>query len=371
MQPDQLQSSGISRRGFLRTALFGGTGLALAACGAELDAATPAITPTPGPTATPVPSGPKAIAGDVLDYGFDSSSWPGDFGWVTLRLHEARYDGQPVYYIRTDASDEAFARQEGLVWMPLLVAGKEAEFENKLYVFSDGRPPVMRSIPGQEPYLSLFEIVRVLGGENLELTSLSQLQAAGESGSIALEATGLFVNYPVLKWPGGELPVDQARDSYLGTGQLLEPMDLDAMRVTIKLHEGFPSSWYIVTHTSAIDRAADMHIAPAASSWNTTQYNAADELFVFANGIPGSGVLGYQPAVFGSSVASRVSSPFWNHFTVRWKFEEHARVLTNSGDVYQAIERGELIKFNGLPETHPNGFVVNCPVVVLADNRLS
>jgi hypothetical protein len=67
-------------------------------------------------------------------------------------------------------------------------------------------------------------------------------------------------------------------------------------------------------------------------------------------------------------VDSLVSSPFWNHFTVRWQYEENSRLLRSSGEVYDVIERGELEKLNGLPETHPNGFVVNCPIVVLADN---
>jgi hypothetical protein len=89
---------------------------------------------------------------------------------------------------------------------------------------------------------------------------------------------------------------------------------------------------------------------------------------VFANGLPGSGVLGYQPAVFGSTVDSRIWSPFWDHFTVEWLYEDRVRVLHNSFEVYDAIEHGELMKYNGLPNTHPDGFVVNCPIPVLADN---
>lgn len=356
------------RRDFLRSALVGGAGLALAGCNPGRPRSQPPITPTPDKTPTSYPQGAHAIASDVLDFQLNSEDWPGNFGWVEFRLHEAVHEGQPVHYIRTDASDETFARENGLVWMPLLVAGKEAEFENKLYMFEDGRPPVMRSVPGQEPFLSLFEIIRVSGGENLDLQSVGGIQAARQAGEISLRGSEIYVNYPVVKWPGGELPVDRELDSYIGTGQLLEPVDVEGRTVTMKLHEGYPGSRYILTDTSAIDRVKEMHIAPAASSWNTTKHNATDEVFVFANGLPGSGVLGYQPAVFGSPVDSLVSSPFWNHFTVRWLFEENARLLRDSGEVYDAIEREELEKLNGLPQTHPNGFVVNCPIVVLADN---
>jgi hypothetical protein len=304
----------------------------------------------------------------VLDYALTSDAWPGAFGWVSFRLHEAVHEGQPVYYIRTDVSDQVYAREIGLVWMPLLIAGDDGDFENKIFVFRDGRPPIMRSIPGQPDFLSLFEIVHVLGGESLDLQSAGEVRAAAEAGDLALQGSGIYVNYPVVKWPGGELPVDRDRDSYLGTGQLLEPVNVAAQTVTLKLHEGYPGSRYILTDTSAVDRAADMHIAPAASLWNTNIYNATDEVFVFANGIPGSGVMGFQPAVFGSAVDSLVSSPFWDHFTVRWVYEEHARLLRDADEVYDAIEGGELEKFNGLLETHPNGFVVNCPIPVLAEN---
>ena len=368
MSSNHRRQETLSRRAFLRSALFGGAGLTLAACASPATQSPPPVTPTANASATPYPQGDHAIVADVLDYSLSSDGWPGEFGWVTLRLYEARHDGQPVYYIRTDCSDETFARDNGLVWMPLLVAGKEAEFENKLYVFEDGRPPVMRSIPGQEPFLSLFEIVYVSGGQDLVLASVAELKAAAEEGLISFENSEIYVNYPVVKWPGGELPVDTALDSYIGTGQLIQPVNIDDMEVTFKLHEGFPGTRYILTDTSAIDRVEKMHIAPAASLWNTTKYNATDEVFVFANGIPGSGVLGYQPAIFGSHVDSLVSSPFWNHFTVRWLYEENSRLLRSSGEVYDALERGELEKLNGLPETHPNGFVVNCPIVVLADN---
>jgi hypothetical protein len=111
-----------------------------------------------------------------------------------------------------------------------------------------------------------------------------------------------------------------------------------------------------------------MHLAPSAASWSLVDRNATDEVFVFANGIPGPGVMGFQPAVFGSEVDSLVWSPFWNHFTLEWVHESLARVLYNADEVYDALERGELIKYNGIPDSHPNGFVVNCPIPILADN---
>lgn len=365
---DDRLSRGLSRRDFLWSVLIGGSGFALASCRGTGIFRQPPITPTPEATPTSYPQGDHAIISDVLDYSLQSDAWPGDFGWVKIRLHQAIYKGHSTYFIRTDCSDETYARENGLVWMPLLFAGNDGDFENKLYVFEDGRLPVMQSVPGDPDFVSLFEIVRVDGGSGHEFQSVDDLRLASENGVIELDPMGIYVNYPVVKWPGGELPIDTQRDNYLGTGQLLEPINIEDRTVTFKLHEGYPGSRYILTHTSAVDRANDMHIAPSAASWSTVEYYATDEVFVFANGFEGSGVLGYQPAVFGSAVDSLVSSPFWNHFTVRWIYEENARILRNADEVYDAIERGELRKFNGLIETHPNGFVVNCPIVVLADN---
>lgn len=361
-------TGGLSRRDFLWSVLIGGAGSALASCGRSGKLSEAPITPTPDATPTSYPQGDHPIISDVLDYSLHRGEWPGAFGWVKLRLHQAICEGRPAYFIRTDCSDETYARENGLVWMPLLFAGNDGEFENKLYVFDDGRLPVMRSIPGDPDYISLFEIVRVGDSHDREFNSASELRTASETGEAELDPTGIHVNFPVVKWQNGELPVDTERDSYLGTGQLLEPIDLEGMTITFKLHEGYPGSRYILTHTSAVDRAGAMNIAPAAASWATVEYYATDEVFVFANGIEGSGVLGFQPAVFGSAVDSLVSSPFWNHFTVRWVYEQNARVLRDADEVYDAIERGELQKFNGLIDTHPNGFVVNCPIVVLADN---
>jgi hypothetical protein len=227
----------------------------------------------------------------------------------------------------------------------------------------------MRSIPGQPDFSSLYELIIVTGAKDTPvLTSSREVMEAADAGVVALAASGIFVNYPIVRWPGGELPVDNDRTTYLGTGQLLAHVDTETMTVTFKLHEGYPGDRYIVTDTSAVDRAPGMHIAPSPSSWALTEHYAVDEVFVFANGIPGPGVMGFQPAVFGSEVDSLVWSPFWNHFTVKWVYEDHARVLRNADDVYDAIERGELEKFNGVPDSHPAGFVVNCPIPVLADN---
>ncbi len=51
--------------------------------------------------------------------------------------------------------------------------------------------------------------------------------------------------------------------------------------------------------------------------------------------------------------------------------EENARLLKTSAEIRELVESGELEQFNGVPNSHPNGFVVNCPAPILAPNNFS
>ena len=51
-----------------------------------------------------------------------------------------------------------------------------------------------------------------------------------------------------------------------------------------------------------------------------------------------------------------------------WADESSARLLTSSAEIRTLVESGELEQFNGVPNSHPTGFVVNCPAPILAPN---
>ena len=40
-------------------------------------------------------------------------------------------------------------------------------------------------------------------------------------------------------------------------------------------------------------------------------------------------------------------------------------------EIRELINSGDLELFNGVPDSHPTGFVVNCPVPVLGDNTFA
>ena len=114
-----------------------------------------------------------------------------------------------------------------------------------------------------------------------------------------------------------------------------------------------------------------MNIPASAPTQQLLTVGGTDEIWVFGNGIPGPGVMGFQPAVFDNKAGQPAWSPFWDHRTVVWKDESQATVLTSSAEIRALIESGDLEEFMGVPDTHPDGFVVNCPAPILAPNTFA
>lgn len=318
----------------------------------------------------------ELIVGDVIGFQLESDLWSGSFGSVTFHMHKAWYNGEDVYYIRTDSSDAAYAEAEKLVFVPLLNAAMAAEgATSQLYTFTNGSDeqfPVVSTTPANEDYSSAWQVHEVtFSGTAETLTSVEAIMEAEAAGDLTIEALNLVVNHPIVKWNGGELAEDTEKDSYLGTGPLISPVNTDAMRVTFKLHECYPGSRYIITDTSAVPMAPMMSIAPSGPTQALVNVGATDEIWVFGNGIPGSGVMGFQPAIFDNAAGDPIWSPFWNHFTAVWENESDATVVTSSTELRSLVDEGKLTIFNGTPDTDPTGFVVNCPVPIKAANTFS
>lgn len=359
----------ISRRNFLRLGGIGAAGLAFGAAFPSL-----AMHGLARPARADGGAATQAIVADVLDYDIQPGNWPGAFGHVTMRLHKALHADGAAYFIRTDASDPAFAEQEGLVHVPLLNTAQGRGAANELFLRGEGLDPVIRSVPPQEDYSPLFEIKRVRSntreGDPANLESYEHIREAEGAGVVTVEATGIFVNYPLMAWPEGALTVDEEKREYLGGGQLLEPLAPESGRVTLKLHEAFPGSYYLVTDAS-LGGPADMMSVPVSQPLDDlVDAGGTDKVWVFTNGIDGSGVMGFQPAVFGNPAGHAAWSPFWDHFALAWKDPADARLLTSADEIRSALEADELDSHDGTPDS-PRGFVVNCPVPVAGDNRTS
>lgn len=387
MEPQPSHTFG--RRQFLiRAAKYSALGLSvptlLQACSTATE--DPAVTGT-SPTVAGVPydvdsykEATKAVedqaekmVGDVLDFRLTSDDWEGPFGFAEFRLHNAAFDGNDVYFIRTDASEEQFASEEHLVWVPKLAPLAEDDgLAGTMYLFSegaDGQGAVVSAEPGIEAYTPVWKINRVTWqGEPRLLTSVSDVTEAQAAGDIDIEETDVIMNAPIVKWSDGELAVDPELKSYF-PGQLISPPDTNAMTVTFKLNECFPDTRYIVTDHS-IQGPADMTqtIFTPGLQGGATDAGATGRTNVFNNGLEGPGPLGFQPSAFDFAVGHASWSPLWDHWMYSWKNESEARLLRSQTEIHVARDAGELDEFPGSPNTDGVVFTVNCPSPVKAPN---
>jgi hypothetical protein len=363
-----------SRRAFLRVFGMGAGGAVLAACTPGSGLLSSSATATPGGTVTsPVPTTndqATIIVGDVLEFELRGPfEWNG--GSVTMRLHEALANGEPAYFVRTDASDATFAQTEQLVFVPLLGAAASVDGGiGDFYLFDEGasdQRPVLSWTPADEGFTPLFRVHRVRAAGEL-LDSVDAIQAAVDAGRIEVEDTDVMVNYPLVKWSGGELAVDPEVKLPLANGPLIAAPDVEAMTVVFKLHQCFPESRYIVTDTSAVPMAPMMSIVGSQGTEGLIDAGATSKITVFGNGIPGPGAMGFQPAIFGAKAGDPAWSPMWDHWTAVWNDATDATLLTSQAELDAAEADGLITLHHGTPDTGGMGFVVNCPSPIVAPN---
>jgi hypothetical protein len=375
----------LDRRSLLKGAAFAGTAAALAACSPSGGGATftsapasaPPVSPPPSPSSVTSPnptpnSAATVLVKDVVEFELHGPyKWNG--GSVTMRLHEGRLNGKPIYYVRTDTSDQGFADEEGLVHVPVLRLALESDGGvGRLFLFengAEGQLAVLSTGPGRDDFTPLYRIDRVtFTGEPAVLDSADAVDAAVADGSAKVEQTEIVVNYPAVKWSGGELPVDTVVEKALEGGPLLGPPDLDAMTVTFKLHQCFPESRYIVSDTSAVPMAPMMNIQGSPGTEGLAKLGAASTITVFGNGLNGPGAMGFQPGIFREKAGEPAWSPMWDHFTAVWKDESKAVLLKTQAELDERVAAGEIELFTGTPDTGGQGFVVNCPSPIVAPN---
>jgi hypothetical protein len=364
-----------TRRAFVRLMGLGVGGAILAACtpagrGSPSASRSPDASRVTSPSPTPDSAATKLV-GDVLDFELRGPfEWNG--GSVTMRLHDALIDGEHAYFVRTDASDAAFAEAEELVFVPLLAAAGSLDGgAGDLYLFDEGAPdqlPVLSSVPGMEGFTPLSRVTRVRASASRVLDSARAVRAAADAGDAELEPTDIIVNYPPVKWPGGELTVDPEVKRPLANGPLLAAPDLDARTVVFKLHQCFPESRYIVTDTSAVPMAPMMSIVGSPGTEGLIEAGATAKITVFGNGIVGPGAMGFQPAIFEAKAGDPAWSPMWDHWTAVWNDESHATLLRSQADLDAAVNDGLITLHHGTPDTGGMGFVVNCPSPIVAPN---
>ena len=148
-----------------------------------------------------------------------------------------------------------------------------------------------------------------------------------------------------------------------GPGQVLN-IDIANEQVTFVAHRGFAPNgstiYYIATDTSNQDVANALGVLFVNKTAPVTLSGASSDLWVFTNGIKGTGPMGYQASIAGSNIGDTQYSPIWRINTVTWNDASNAKFLTTASEITSFASGGML-------STQIAGFVVNCPFVDIGD----
>ena len=303
---------------------------------------------------------------------------------ATIPMHMGYHDGETVYYIITDSSDETHAdvitQKQGwnVELAPLLRQAPDSAL-SATYFFTNGvkgdgihdyQNQVFASVPGQDGYSALTSHVHVAWAdesEARELTSEAEILEAAEAGQLTLTDLPVVLNMPHIAWPGGQMEVADKvleDDTPYGGGQVLD-IDTDEMTVTFVAHRGWGPDgrtiYYIVTDTTPSGPAGMMGVVDAPSSAALIDSAAAVDLYQFGNGIAGAGPMGFQPGIATGALGDENYSPMWRIFMINWQDPHDAAVLENVGDIAAYREAG-LIDV-GLARPADSDHIVNCPFI--------
>ena len=304
---------------------------------------------------------------------------------ATIPLHLGYFDGDSVYYIITDSSDQELANtitanQEWKVELAPPLAFAPDSAVSTTYMFSNGisgdgvngfQGEVFSTTPSQEEYSALARLVQVTwnDGETPRiLNSADMVMAASSSGQITLTETDLVVNMPQIVWPDGQMMVKEdktlSHDTPYGGGQVLD-IDTDDMTVTFIAHRGWgpdgSTIYYIVTDATPSDPAAMMGVISAPTSANLIANSAAVDLFQFKNGLKGPGPLGFQPGIAAAAPGSSEYSPMWRIYLASWVNPSDALLLETIDDINIHRESG-MIKVD-IARPMNSDHIVNCPFI--------
>lgn len=271
---DRRQFVGLmGRRGLGVVALGGAVPALLAACSGDDETSASAgaaatTTPAPEPTADVQASESEgtqgtAIVGDVVDFALTSDQWASPFGFVTLRMHRALVDGNELFSIRTDASDEDYAREHGLVTVPKIAVLAGTDMVAKAYfpAGDDDQAPLVSTQPGRDDYTPAWQVhTYAWVDEQQPVQSVDDLEAAADAGAVEIEETQVVLN---------ALHRDRHRSATDGRGHGRR------------------------AHPTARRRVGRRRDRPPN---------------VFMNGIEGPGPMGFQPSVFDT----QAGDPEWS-----------------------------------------------------------
>jgi len=305
---------------------------------------------------------------------------------VDIPLHKGYYEGNDVYYVITDTNDEVHAGiitklQDWRVEMAPFLGNAPDAALSTTYMFTNGiegdgihgfQNQVFTSTPEQtDTYSALAAQMHVTWVDSAApriLDSEAAIMEAADAGEVSLDDIGVVINMPHIVWPGGQMVVKEDAsiddETPYGEGQILE-IDTEEMAVTFVAHRGWGPDgrtvYYIVTDATPSGPANMMGVVTADTSAALIANSAAVDLYQFANGIAGSGPLGFQPGIASSALGDAGYSPMWRIYIIEWKDPADARLLETIGDIQAFLEEGLITA--SLARPMDSDHIVNCPFV--------
>ncbi len=306
---------------------------------------------------------------------------------ATIPMHLGFYDGESVYYIITDSSDEAHANlitqsQGWRVELAPLLANAPDKALSITYMFTNGvtgdgihgfQDEVFSSTPAQsDTYSALSKIVHISWNNEPSATVLeseSEIMDAIDDGRVTAEETDVVLNTPQIVWPEGQLPVKEDKtltDETPYGGQQVLDIDTEEMTVTFVAHRGWGPDgrtiYYIVTDATPEMPATMMGVASSPTSAALIANSAAVDLFQFGNGIKGAGPMGFQPGIAASTPGDANYSPMWRISMIAWKDPSSASLLETMDDI-NAKSKAGMIDVNLAGPMVGGDHIVNCPFI--------
>ena len=301
---------------------------------------------------------------------------------IDIPLMKGYENGNDVFFITTDASDQKVASQITSTtgfkvnFAPLLSKAPDNAVA-QFYIFRNGvkgdgtlgfQPNVANAQPGDANYSPIWKINTVVWKNNRtssqDLKSEKQILDAKARGDLTVAPTSIYVNCPFIKWNGGSMKIRDDKiitdDSPYVGGQVLK-IDLATKVVTMVAHRGFgpdgKTIYYMVADAMPQMPAAMMGVTLATTDEKLASSAAVVDLFQFKNGIKGSGPMGFQAGIGAANPTDSNYSPIWRISFMEWKDPSKARILETLNDITAMQQDGMLTIMPAFEGKH----VVNCP----------
>jgi len=298
-------------------------------------------------------------------------------GTVTLPLHQGISNGQPVYYVVTDASDGSVAAAMGLNTSQKLANAANTAGVEKVSIKPDGTivfPATVNFNP--TPGFTLTP------GPTGFPPAAASPPAVGDPGYS-----------PLIQLPDGVVLNAPQVANNTGQANKVVSIDFADKTVTYKETNGFQGGKalrYASFDSSSPTAATLEHVtyAPALNNLPTlnddSTASARASLAAFTNGQTGatnpnrqglnSAILdGLDPLnVLRWNPTQGRYSPIWDAHLTQWQVPPSQRTLqTDFGNVQNLADQGTVVGFNGTAQGTAfaaSGSIVNCPIVAFASS---